>query len=96
VKLDAEDKNSQTWTDHNSISEAMCSVCQIFEEKLSKENPEKRKLTYGIEELFLFIETIPDLACMTYDNSTNKYVPHDRAWVKKHVFVYLRSQVMDE
>jgi len=41
-------------------------ICQIFENRLKEMNPDQRKITYDIGDLFGFIDKLPDMACLTY------------------------------
>lgn len=42
-------------------------ICQMFEEKLKRENPQQKKITYDISDLFLFIDKLTDLAALVYE-----------------------------
>jgi hypothetical protein len=59
-------------------------ICQYFEEKLKRENPHTKKITYDIADLFAFIDSLADLATLTFDNKLAAYVPHNKQWIKGH------------
>ncbi len=40
--------NTRTYSDFESAEKAMDGICQLFEEKLKKENPHTKKITYDI------------------------------------------------
>ncbi len=92
MKLE-KDAKSQTWRDYGSTSDACDGVCQMFEERLKRQNPTQRKITYDISDLFSFIDDCPDLACMVLDAETNTYAPHDKKWVKQQIYKHLKQQV---
>ena len=39
-------------------------MIRLFEEKLKKQNPAKRKIVYDIDDLNNFIDQCPDLVCL--------------------------------
>jgi hypothetical protein len=59
-------------------------ICQYFEEKLKRENPHTKKITYDIADLFAFIDSLADLATLTFDHKLAAYVPHNKQWIKGH------------
>mmetsp|Transcript_15915 Transcript_15915/g.22268 ORF Transcript_15915/g.22268 Transcript_15915/m.22268 type:complete len:94 (+) Transcript_15915:111-392(+) len=87
------DEKSQTWSQYGSPGEACDGVCQIFEQKLKRENPGLRKITYEIKDLFNFVDDCPDLACMVLDQDSHTYVPHDKKWIKTQIYKHLKEQV---
>ncbi len=37
-------------------------------------------------DLFLFIDSLSDLATLTFDSRTSSYVPHNKQWIKVPFF----------
>ncbi|KAI1286320.1 Protein enhancer of rudimentary [Halotydeus destructor] len=84
--------DSRTYADYESINEAMEGVCHLFEEKLKKENPNLEAITYDIENLFEFVEHMPDISVLVYQRHTNTYVPYAKDWIKEKIYALLRCQ----
>ncbi len=61
-----EKPNSKHYSDHETVGGAIEAVCQLFEAKLKQANPDKKKITYDISELFQFLDDLPDLAILVY------------------------------
>ena len=57
---------SQHWEDFDGVDLAMDGICQMYERQLKKENPNKRQITYDIQNLFEYIDKLPDLSCLVY------------------------------
>ena len=53
----------------------MEAVCQLFEAKLKQMNPDKKKITYDITDLFEFIDSLPDLGVLVYVNTDRITLP---------------------
>lgn len=51
-------------TDYESPGEAMDGICQMYEHRLKQLNPNRRKITYDISDLFTFIDNLPDLSAL--------------------------------
>ena len=49
-------------------------------------------ITYNINDLYNFIDSVPDLSCLVYDANTGTYVPYDKAWMKRKVYHLLKKQ----
>ena len=61
-----EKAESQKWKDFDGVDMAMDGICQMYERQLKKENPNKRQITYDIQNLFVYIDKLPDLSCLVY------------------------------
>lgn len=60
----SESSASQHWEDFDGIDLAMDGICQMYERQLKQENPNKRQITYDIQNLFEYIDNLPDLSCL--------------------------------
>jgi len=74
------------------VDKAMDGICQLYENALKTSNPNKRKITYDISELFTYVDQIPDLTCLVYNQQLYAYTPHNKAWIKDRVFNHLKKQ----
>ncbi|KAJ1492231.1 enhancer of rudimentary, partial [Baffinella frigidus] len=59
--------SSRTFSDFESISEAMNGICQLYETRLKGLNPGMRNITYDITDLYSFIENLGDLSCLVFN-----------------------------
>ncbi|EKX33120.1 hypothetical protein GUITHDRAFT_90822 [Guillardia theta CCMP2712] len=82
-------KSTRTFSDFESVSEAMNGICQLYEQRLKQMNPGMRNITYDISELYAFIDQLGDLCCLVY-NGYGAYEPHNKQWVKDRVFAHLK------
>jgi len=84
--------NSRQYSDFDTVEGAMDGVCQMFEHKLKQQNPDKKKITYDISDLFKFIDELPDLSCLVFNRKVSAYEPHNKEWIKSSVFAHLKQQ----
>lgn len=84
--------SSRQWSDYENPAEAMDGVCQMYEHRLKQLNPNRRKITYDISELFKFVDTLPDLSALVFNDQVNSYLPHNKEWIKSKVFEHLKNQ----
>jgi len=82
---------TRTYADYESVTEAMSGICQLFEEKLKKENPNTRNITYDIRDLYNYIDGLGDLACLVYSPQNMAYTPHNKEWIKERVLAHLKK-----
>ena len=83
---------TRTYSDYETVNEAMEGLCRIYEEHLKGSNPDKAAITYDISQLFDFMDQMADLSCLVYQRDTSTYSPHNRDWIKEKVYVLLRKQ----
>eukprot|EP00287_Rhodomonas_sp_CCMP768_P005811 CAMPEP_0196738634 /NCGR_PEP_ID=MMETSP1091-20130531/15912_1 /TAXON_ID=302021 /ORGANISM="Rhodomonas sp., Strain CCMP768" /LENGTH=156 /DNA_ID=CAMNT_0042082611 /DNA_START=20 /DNA_END=491 /DNA_ORIENTATION=+ len=88
-------KSTRTFSDFESVSDAMNGICQLYEQRLKQMNPGVRNITYDITELYRFIDELGDLCCLVY-NGTGAYEPHNKQWVKDRVFAHLKRMANDQ
>ncbi|GBG82284.1 hypothetical protein CBR_g34568 [Chara braunii] len=82
---------SRTFMDYETVPAAMDGICGIFERRLKEANPSVRNITYDINDLYKFIDSLADLSALVLDHSINAYVPHDRQWIKQRAFQHLKK-----
>ena len=64
-------------------AESQCSV-QVT-------NPNKSTITYDVNDLFDYIDSLPDL-CVLLQTDNGRYAPWGKKWVKTKLFDCLRQQ----
>lgn len=83
---------TRTYSDYESVNEAMEGVCHIYEEHLKKQNPLTPSITYDISQLFDFVDQLTDLSCLVFQRNTNTYAPYAKDWIKEKIYILLRRQ----
>ena len=84
--------DTKTFSDYESLDEALEGICKTFEEHLKRTNPTKPTITYDISQLFDFIDQLPDLSCFLLEKEYGLYAPYDKDWIKTQVYELLRKQ----
>merc|ERR1712178_252331 len=92
LRQQTNNKKSRTYEDFPSERAAMDGICRQFESELKKLNPSVRQLSYSIDDLFRYIDSLGDLCAMTFNPRTSEYRPHDKKWVKDKVFAHMKAQ----
>lgn len=82
----------RTYADYGSVNECMEGICKMYEEHLKRLNPLSQSITYGVSQLFEFIDRLVDLSCLVFREDTQTYKPHSREWVKERIYMLLSQQ----
>ena len=76
-----------------SLCGATSVVRRLTASRASQElNPTMRNITYDINDLYSYIDSMPDLSCLVFDPATGQYAPFTKEWIKKRVYVLLKKQ----
>mmetsp|Transcript_3229 Transcript_3229/g.4213 ORF Transcript_3229/g.4213 Transcript_3229/m.4213 type:complete len:105 (-) Transcript_3229:152-466(-) len=86
-------QNSRKYYDYESVSLAMDGVCALFEEQLKKKNPNVPNITYGIADLFSYLDRLHDVSALVFSSQTNMYEPFGRDWIKTTVHTQLKKMI---
>eukprot|EP01147_Barroeca_monosierra_P002583 gene2583-5499_t len=73
---------SRTFSDYETVKEAMNGVCKMFEAHLRTLYPTKTHIEYDLKQLMIFLDSLADLSCLVLQPDTFTYKPHDRDWIK--------------
>lgn len=84
---------SRTYSDYETVNEAIEGICRLFEDHLKRENPSAPSITYDIHQLFDFVDSLTDLSCLVFQRATNTYAPYSKEWIKERIYTLLRKQV---
>ncbi|EPR61318.1 putative rudimentary enhancer [Toxoplasma gondii TgCatPRC2] len=85
-------KDSRTYVDYESVPLALDGVCQLYEQALKATNPQLKNITYDVNDLFSYIDSLRDMCALVQDRQSNCYVPHDKQWIKDQAFKHLKKQ----
>jgi len=86
---------SRTFHDFETITLALDGLLNLFEEKLRSQNPRQKQLTYDINDLYRFIDDLPDLSALVFNQQLAAYEPHNKEWLKQKLLVNLRRQAKE-
>jgi len=86
-----QNKSTRQYQDYNSVANAMDGICGFFEQKLRQMNPNVTNITYDINDLYQYIDSLGDLGALTLDPRIQAYVPHNKEWIKQRVFKHLKK-----
>jgi hypothetical protein len=88
-------KNEQTkkWSDHETTPDALATICNHFEEKLRRDKPNMKEITYDGSDLLKFVEEVSDLAILVYSPQDKTYVPYGKNWIKEQLLNHLKRQI---
>lgn len=60
------DPNSRTYLDFESVNGGMDGVVKMYEAKLKQLNPSVKNITYDIQDLYNYIDSLTDLSALVY------------------------------
>nr|CCA27073.1 protein enhancer of rudimentary putative [Albugo laibachii Nc14] len=86
------DPNSRKYLDFESVNGGMDGVVKMYEAKLRQLNPDIHNITYDIQDLYNYIDSLADLSALVLDLETKTYLPCGKEWIKKKVFQVLKNQ----
>ncbi len=84
---------SRTFYEYVSPGKAVEAIVQMFEARLKELNPNKPAIDYTSKDLKHYIDNLPFVGVLVFDQRSATYIPHDRAWIKERACAYL-AQLM--
>lgn len=84
-------KASRSYEEFETITKAIQHICTIFESKLRQLNPNLTNIVYEVQDLWRFIDSVPDLSALVYDPDKDAYLPCGKEWLKKKALQHLKS-----
>jgi hypothetical protein len=72
----------------------MCAVglARLFENQLKQKNPNLAEISYGTNDISKWIDTLPDLAALTFVESIAAFNPQNKQWIKEALVKHLKRQ----
>lgn len=86
------DDKTRTFLDFEDISKLVDGICQMYEQKLKVDHPDKQDVTYDVSQLFNYLDDLKDLGALVYNVNIKAYEPKGRDWVKLQVYNGLKHQ----
>jgi len=84
--------NSRTYRDYDNMGKCADYLVKLYERKLRQMNPGVKQLSYDVSDIYKFLDTYEDIAVLSFQKSTNTYVPHDKKWIKQQIFKHVKHQ----
>lgn len=84
-------KASRRFEDFSRISHALKWICELFENKLRELNPHASQVSYEVQDLWNYLDKVPDISALVYDPKINAYIPCGKEWLKKKVLAYIQD-----
>ena len=63
----------------------------MYENRLKELNPEVRNITYEIQDLKNYINSLGDICALVFDSNLGAYLPKDKEWIKQKVSSHLKK-----
>lgn len=82
----------RTYAEYESVNECMEGICKMYEEHLKRMNPLCQSITYGVGQLFEFIDRMVNLSCLLFRDDTQTYKPYSRERIKERIYMLLSQQ----
>ena len=86
------DVQSRTYTDHESVNEAMRALISVFEAKQMARVANGANGSYTTDQLLGFVDSLHDLSMLCFDRGMRAYVPFDRKFIKDKLYLNLSRQ----
>ena len=67
-------------------------VSQLFENKLREINPGRDEITYNLQDLFGYLDALPDVSVLVQDPKQRVYVPYGLIFIKNNIFARIQEQ----
>mmetsp|Transcript_22536 Transcript_22536/g.41490 ORF Transcript_22536/g.41490 Transcript_22536/m.41490 type:complete len:177 (+) Transcript_22536:48-578(+) len=84
--------HSRTYEDFASLDLALDRVCQMYEQSL-KLRGEKGEARYSLQDLWQYIDDLPDIVLLVYSASATEFRAHPRTWIKHQVLQHLKKSI---
>ncbi|EUD64508.1 hypothetical protein C922_05115 [Plasmodium inui San Antonio 1] len=84
---------SRTFVEYNSLKLALNGICQLYEQAIKENDPTVQRITYNMNDLFLYIDNIQKMTLMLFHQPTWTYKPHDKKWIKQKLVEHIKDQI---
>lgn len=66
-------EETRTYSDFDSIKEAMEGICYIFELYIKQSDSNLTTITYDVKQLFDFIDSLKEIVCLVFEETLSTY-----------------------
>ncbi|KYN99746.1 enhancer of rudimentary-like protein [Plasmodium gaboni] len=84
---------SRTFVEYKSLKLALNGICQLYEQAIKENDPSVQRITYNMNDLFLYIDNIPKITILLFHTPTFTYKPHDKIWIKQKLVDHIKDQI---
>ncbi len=96
IVLTQRDKNkisTRSWDDYASVGAAMDAIVSSYEGKLKELNPTMTKLSYTVQDVYVYLDSFADISALVYQPKTQQYQPRAKDFIKQSIFNRLKQAV---
>ena len=96
IVLTQRDKNkisTRSWDDYASVGAAIDAIVSSYEGKLKELNPTVSKLSYTVQDVYVYIDSFADISALVYQPKTQQYQPRAKDFIKQSIFNRLKQAV---
>lgn len=86
-------RSSRTYYDFETEAAALTALISMFEQKLFELNPNQPYLQYEPRDVMNFIDSMPHIGLLVYDDASGNYAPHAKPAIKTRVQSHLRNKI---
>ena len=69
--------------DFSNVKLCVDGLCNLYEQKLKVQNPDKQEILYDVSKLFDYIDSLRDLGALLYNANIKAYEPKGKEWMKE-------------
>ncbi|XP_030379615.1 protein enhancer of rudimentary-like [Scaptodrosophila lebanonensis] len=96
VILLLESSEGNIFCTYDNIYTCIEALCKFYEDCLLNQYPDAQTITYNTDQLFDFLAVFTDLCCLVYQEATQSYVAHNRAWIFWMLYEMLLAQLNEQ
>uniref|UniRef100_A0A1B6MR03 Enhancer of rudimentary homolog n=1 Tax=Graphocephala atropunctata TaxID=36148 RepID=A0A1B6MR03_9HEMI len=87
---------TRTFLEYESVTDCILGISKVYEEYLGVAHPLTPQITYNASQLLKFIEDVPDMSCLVYQQASNMYVPYNKLWIMEKVLNHFKRTIGPE
>jgi len=85
--------DTRTYSDYDTLTQAVEAVVKLFEDDFKRKSGSDI-VTYDVNQMFDFLDTVADISFLVFKKETNMYSPMDKDAIKEKIYALLRQTAM--
>eukprot|EP00877_Chromochloris_zofingiensis_P000071 jgi/Chrzof1/10064/Cz04g25250.t1 len=77
--------------DYETTTAAVEGVISMFEKRYCELNPRLKLLQYDIQDLYKYIDSMVEMACLVWEPSIEAYRPCNKDWIKHRIQLHFQE-----